>query len=105
MVLTIGGVMRRGQAWLDGFELGQEHIGYMDEWSISLNHTLICNGSGRQVADLPAMTKRLVVRVDNRANHSDGDCFSGCLDLRGMEAVLQVEDEHTPQGMEWGGKT
>jgi hypothetical protein len=114
MVLTIGGVMRRGRAWLDGVELGPEHIGYMDEWSIALDRALICNGSSlvsRQaflstqvVAVLPRLTKRLVVRVDNRANHSEGDCFSGCLDLRGMEAVLQVTDEHTPQGMEWGGK-
>lgn len=103
-VLTIGGVMRRGRAWLDGLELGAEHIGYMDEWTIPLERSLICGGgAGEAVGNHGGAMKRLVVRVDNRANHSDGDCFSGCLDLRGMEAVLQVADEHTPVGMEWGG--
>ena len=101
MELTIGGVMRRGRVWLDGVELGAEHIGYLDEWHMPLERTLIC-GEG-EAAGRHDAAKRLVVRVDNRANHSDGDCFSGCLDLRGMEAVLQVADEHTPLGMEWGG--
>jgi len=31
VVLTIGGVMRRGRAWLDGVEVGPEHVGYVDE--------------------------------------------------------------------------
>jgi hypothetical protein len=99
VVLTIGGVMRRGRAWLDGVELSSEHIGYMDEWNLPLQHALICDSESKGAVGV----KRLAVRVDNRANHSDGDCFSGCLDLRGMEAILQVADEHTPTGMEWGG--
>ena len=106
--LTIGGIMRRGRAWIDGVQLGTEHIGYLDEWNIEIEDDILCGGNSSEKPGIrhdgsTLLNKRLAVRVDNRANHSDGDCFSGCLDLRGMEAVLQVADEHTPVGMEWGG--
>ena len=69
--------MRRGSAWLDGVSLGADHIGYMDSWDMDIGGALLkCGGGGG----------RLVVRVDNRANHEEGDCFSGCFDLRGLEA-------------------